>query len=144
VVADGAVDRGREHEEGAWGEAVAVVLHHAGEGDRRARAAVEGVEGVLLEGTADLDGAVAAEVEQDDASPSRSARRAPSRSDDEGGEVLVVDLGFSAYKVWTASVAEANGRPGRARGSPAARDHLPVGVVAVHGDVHAPAAGGDA
>jgi hypothetical protein len=64
--------------------------------------------------------------------------------DDEAGEVLVVEAGLFV-----------EGLDGRAGGGeaaalaahvdlPAAGDHLPVGLVAVHGDDHAPAAAGDA
>ena len=64
--------------------------------------------------------------------------------DDECAEVLVDGVGFVAERLdgvlcgWEeASFAEDVGLP-------AAFDHRPVGVVAVHGDEHASAAGGDA
>ena len=126
---------------------VAVVLHHADELHVGNRAAVELAQLGLGECAGELEGAVAAEVEEDHsgAVADRPNRLAVGIGDDEGEEILVNHA--------RVLVAKGLYRLGRVRERaalaqnvvlPAALDHRPVGVVPVHGDEHAPAARGDA
>ena len=124
---------------------VTVVLHHAGVLYLGMPLAVELGEVLSLEGLGDLEGAVAAEVEEDDgvAVVDGSHRLAVLR-DDEGRQVLVDGAGLLTQRrdgvvgvVELAALSEDVGLPALA-------DHVPVGVVAVHRDDHPATAGGDA
>jgi hypothetical protein len=140
-----ALDHRRRHEVAGRQAQVAVVLRHAGVEHARPRAAIEAGEDVLVEGPRDLEGPVAAEVEEQDrgAVADRPDRALPV-GDDEAGQVLVVEAGL---------VVERGDRHAGARepaalaahvDRPAARDDVPVGLVAVHRHDHATAAAGDA
>ena len=143
---EGLADRRRGDQVVRRQHQVAVVLHHPGVEEVEGRAAVELVEGLVLEGPGDLDGPVAAEVEEDDRV---AVGHLPDRlvvlvDDDEGRQELVVDvlvlavegLHRLAGRGEVAGLAQDVGLP------PPLHD-APVGLVAVHGDDHAPAAGGD-
>jgi hypothetical protein len=145
-LAGGVADRRRIDQEALGQLEVAVVLQHAGIGDPRLAHAVELVEVRFLEGARDLDRAVAAEVEEHHrvAVLDRADRLAVG-GDDEGRQVLVDGAGMLfAQRV----------DGGRAIGilvalaqhmhAPAFFHQGPVGLVAVHGDVLAAAARGDA
>ena len=67
ILAHGVGDGRRRDQEALGNLQVAVVLQHAGVGHVGTRTAVEVVEVVILERARDLDGAVAAEVEEDHA-----------------------------------------------------------------------------
>ena len=125
---------------------VAVVFHHAGVLDRRDADAVEPVEVLAgLEGCRQLEGAVAAEVEVDDgiAVFDRSDGLAVF-GDHELLEVLIDDAGdFFAVGLDRFVRAREGAAFAEDVAVPAALDHRPVGVVAVHRDVHASAARGD-
>ncbi len=146
VLAEGALDVRRVDQEVLGELQVAVVLHHARVEDVRSLPAVEGVEVVLVEGAADLDGAVAAEVEEDDggAVADRSDRLAVL-GDHEGRQELIGGLRVLFVEAPNRLAQTAEGAIGLAVhvGVPAALDHRPVRLVAVHGGGHPPAAGGD-
>ncbi len=140
----GAVDGRRLHQKARGDLQIAVVLHHAGEGDLGQCAAREPGELFFRQGPRDLDGAIAAEVEEhhrvavDDLSDGGSVL-----GDDKSRQILVDDLGLGAEGL--------DGFLGRAERAAFAQDmdlptavhHAPIGLVAIHGDVHASAAGSD-
>ena len=98
MLAERAVD-GRGRDEEALGRLeVAVVLHHAGIEHVGALAAIEVGEGVVLEGLADLDGPVAAEVEEHHRCPvaNRADGLAAFSEDHERRQHLVADAGVLA------------------------------------------------
>ena len=145
VLAEGAADRRRHHQEAGRNLEVAVVLHHAGVGDLREADTVEDLEVGFGEGAGDLDGAVAAEVEVDHGvTVDDGADGLATLCDHESGQVLVDDAGLFGAE-------DLDGLLGRSEAAalgqhvafPAALDHAPVGLVAVHGDAHAATAGSD-
>ncbi len=146
VLAHGAVDGRRLHQEARRNAQVAVVLHHAGEEHVRPRAPLEGRELLVLESARDLDGAVAPEVEADDprAVADRPERRAGVVQDHERRQELVREAGLLLAEGFDgfARAGEAAGFAQDMR-LPAALDDAPVGFVAVHGDQHAATARGD-
>jgi hypothetical protein len=97
-------------------------------------------------GAGDLDGAVAAEVEEDHriAILDGADRLAAPSAMTKGGRSWSMVPGCCSRRPLTAAVALANCWPSPSTWLPAFVDHRPVGVVAVHGDVLAAAAGGDA
>ena len=124
---------------------VAVVLEHAGVDDVGARVSVERGELLVVERHAYLDGAVAAEVEEDDrVAVGYSADGLAVIGDDERGKVLIDDAG-----VLGAVCFDRFGRGGKLSadasdvGIPADLYHIPVRLVAVHRDLHSAAAGSD-
>ena len=140
-----AVDGRRAGEEAFRNMEVAVVFHHAGVDDIRDALAVKLVEfGPAFEGGGDFEGAVAAEVEIDDAvAVFDGSDGLAVFGDDEGSEILIdgasfLTVGFDGLMGGGELAAFAENM-----GLPAAFDHGPVGAVAVHRDVHAAAAGGD-
>ena len=124
---------------------VAVVLHHPGEGDRRPGAPVEEGEALLLEGAGNLDGAVTPEVvEHHRIAVFDASDGLASIGNDKLRQILIDGAGVagtqaihgsgSVGKLWSLAQHMV---------FPALLNHRPVGIVAVHGDVHAAAAGGD-
>ena len=121
-------------------------MQHAGVGHLWRADAVEPVEMRFLEGTGDLDGTIAPEVEEDDRiAVLDGADGLAGIGNDECRQILVDGAGILRAQAVDRS---RRGRELRALAQhvrfPALLDHRPVGVVAVHGDVLAAAAGGDA
>ena len=146
VFADGVVDFRRVDEVVVRDVEVAVVFHHAGVEDLRVRNAFELVELGIIERFADFDRAVAAEVEVNDdvAVLDCPDGRLAVVGDDERRKILVDGLGLCAERFdrFLSGLEEASFS--RDVSFPALADHVPVCAVAVHGDVHASAAGSDA
>ena len=143
VLAHGPVDLGRLHEVVTRELEVAVVLHHADKLDVRYGPTVELAELGLGKRKGELERAVATKVEEHDgrAIANRADRITLPVDDHEAQEVLVDHPGIL--------VAKGLNRLGGARETPAltehvmlpaALDHRPVGIVAVHRDEHAAAA----
>ena len=123
---------------------IAVVFQHTGKVDAGVVAAVELVKILAVEGEGDLLRAVAAEVIQHDAVAVGDGRYGLAVAlHDKGGQVLIdaVRLGAVGFDGLLRG-REAAGKTLH-MGAPAGLDHRPVGLVAVHGDLHSAAAGGD-
>ena len=124
---------------------IAVVFQHAGIGYLGSAYAVELVEvRACLKGLGDLNGTVAAEIEEYDAvAILNGAHRLTVFGDNKGRQILVDDLGLGTVGF--------DGFLGGGKlsaltqnvGLPTQLYHRPVGLVAVHGDLHTSAAGGD-
>ncbi|OQA26311.1 MAG: hypothetical protein BWY59_01432 [Verrucomicrobia bacterium ADurb.Bin345] len=146
ILAHGPVNARRRNEKLLRDFRVAVVLHHARVIHIRTRPAIELVERLLFESPADLDGPVAAEVEEDHAVAAldRAHRLAVAR-DYERRQVLV-----NRSRILLPERLDRLSRAGEHRPFPAdvdippPLDHVPIGLVAVHRDLHAPAARRDA
>ena len=123
---------------------VAVVLHHAGVLDVGVALSVELLEVLGLEGLGQLQGAVAAEVEEDDAvAVLDGPHRRAALGDDERRKILIDGPGLLSQRLdGTLGAVE---EPALAEdvGLPSALYHVPVGVVPVHRDDHPSAAAGD-
>ncbi len=105
---------------------------------------VELVEIGLFERRRDLQRAVAAEVEEYDAvAVDDGAHRLPILGDDERLQVLVDGAGFIPQGLDRLHGGRELAFVGQNVGVPPFFHHRPVGLVAVHGDVHAPAAAGN-
>ena len=130
----------------AWDMGVAVVFHHAGVSDVGASDSVEFIEGVVVESARDFDGAVASEVEEDDAiAVFDGAGGFAISDDDEGWEVLIADAVFFFTERFDGfGGAGEVARLPEDMGFPTAFDDAPIGFVAVHRRDHAAAARGDA
>ena len=126
---------------------VAVILQHSGVQHVRYAHAVELVKlsGRRVECLGDFNGAVAAEIEKDHAvAVLHGADRLAVLCDDKGGQILVDDV--QLVPVCFDRLCGGGELPSLAQHvcAPALGDHCPVGFVAVHGDAHPSAAGGDA
>src|SRR5690606_40215961 len=89
----GLSDGGRAHQKVLRQLEIAVVLHHAAIKDLGSGSAIESLEMFILEGSADLDGSVTAEVEEHDGG---AVTNGPDRltlliDDDEARQELVDD-----------------------------------------------------
>ena len=123
---------------------VPIVLHHAGVLDLGVALAVELIQCLRLEGLGDLQGAVAAEIEEDDTiAVLYGPHRLAAFGDDKGRQVLVDGTGLAPQCLNRLLGAGKEPALSEDMGLPAALDHVPVGVVAVHRDDHSPAAAGD-
>ncbi len=99
---------------------------------------------LVLEGAGQLEGPVAAEVEEEHGGAVADLpNRAVLVGDDEAGEVLIVEAGLVVQGLDRRAGAGEAAALAAHVDLPAAGDDLPVGLVAVHGDDHAPAAAGD-
>ena len=109
------------------------------------RGAFEISKAFFFEGFADLDGPVATKVEKNDTVAVPDGAHGPALTvDNEGGQVLI------DYPCMLATVG-LNGFPAGCKaptfstdmGLPAFCHHVPVGFVAIHGDLHTAASGSD-
>ena len=142
----GGVENGRGIDQETLGQfQVAVVLQHPGVGDFRQAHAVELVERRFFKGAGDFDGAVATEiVENHGITVLDGADRFAVPGDDERRQILIDHTGLlQAQRLDGFRGAGKQIALAEHVGLPALFDHAPVGVVAIHGDVHAPATGGD-
>ena len=124
---------------------IAVVLQHAGIGNLGSANAVELVKvRARLKGLGDLNGTVAAEVEEYHAvAVLNGAHRLTVFSDHEGRKILVDDLGLGAVGFDGFLGGGKLSALAQNVGLPTQLYHSPVGFVAIHGDLHTSAAGGD-
>ena len=140
----GMLDDGGLHQIMLGNLQVAVVLEHTGKLHAGVVAPVEVVKLLAVKGQGNLLRPVAPEVEEDDAvavGDLRHRRAAPLNH--ESGQILVDAAGLGAVGL--------DGRLGGGEssalcldvGAPALLHHRPVGLVAIHGDLHTAAAGGD-
>ena len=145
TLAQGVLDFRRGDQIAGGNVQVAVVLQHARVTDLRMPDAVEHVKVCLLEGAGDLKGAVPAEIEQQHAvAVFDGTGRTAVPINDKRGEILVDDARM--FFPENADGIRGGGERlafAQHMGVPAALDHAPVGFVAVHGDLHAPAAARD-
>ena len=128
---------------------VAVILHHAGILHGRNTLAVkvgEGNGGGCLEGGGNLQRAVPTEIEIDDAVPVLNpSHRLAVLGDDELVHVLVQQSGiFAAVHFNCLAGTGKLAALTQDMGVPAPLHHGPVGIIAIHSQVHAAATGGDA
>ena len=146
VFAHGSVDGGRGDEVMEGDAGVGVVLHHAGESDVGSANAVEFVEIVVVEGARNFKGAVASEVEEDDAvAVVDDAGGFSIAHDDERRKILVADaLLFFSESIDGVRGAGEGASLSEDVGFPAAFDDDPIGFVAIHRRHHTTAARGDA
>ena len=147
ILAHGVGDLRRIYQVAVRDMQVAVILQHSGVQHVRYAHAVELVKlsGRRVECLGDFNGAVAAEIEKDHAvAVLHGADRLAVLCDDEGGQILVDDV--QLVPVCFDRLCGGGELPSLAQhvGAPALGDHCPVGFVAVHGDAHPSAAGGDA
>jgi len=146
VFADDAVDGRRLHQKMRRDVGVAVVFHHPRVKDIRQGAPVEFGKVLFGKGPGDFDRAVAPEVEQDNGIPVLNFSDGSARGvgHHKRGQVLVRRLWVFRVKSFD---CVGSGREGSAfsqdMGLPAALHDVPVGIVAVHGGRHPPAARGD-
>ena len=94
---------------------------------------------------ADLDGTVATEVEEDDAVTIPDGAHGPSVTvDDEGRQVLIDHpgifgpVGFDGFPAGSKASSFSTDM-----GLPAFRHHVPIGFIAIHGDLHPAPSGSD-
>ena len=126
---------------------IPVIFQHAGISDLRHLSAVKLVKrGVPVKGHGQFQSPVSPEVEEDDAVPvSHGAHRLSVLRDDKTRQILVDDIRRLLPEGF-------NGFPGGGKlpalsmymQIPALADHLPVGLIPVHGDHHPAAARGNA
>ena len=140
----GVLDDGGLHQIMLGDLQVAVVLEHTGKLHAGVVAPVEVVKVLAVKGQRDLLRPVTPEVEEDDAVAVGDLRhRLAAPLDHESGQILIDAARLCAVGL--------DGRLGRGEssadclnvGAPALLYHRPVGLVAVHGDLHTAAAGGD-
>ena len=126
---------------------IAVIFKNTGVVDVRTTAAIKIGEVLIIKGHGHLDGTVATEiVENESVAVLDRADGGAVFADDKGREVLVDLAGFFAQGAVSfrcrreqAAVFDVSVH----LGIPTAFDHVPVGLIAIHGDDHASAAAGD-
>ena len=146
ILGHGVGDLGRVDQIAMGNMQVTVVLQHAGKQNGGNANAIKGIKAtVAVKGAGDLDGAVAAEVEEDDAVAvlDRTDGLA-ALGDNECRQILVQDAGDLGAVGGDGSLCALKGAPlAKHVRLPACLDHAPVCFVSVHGDLHTAAAGGD-
>ena len=123
---------------------VAVVLEHACVHYIRIPYPVELIKAFAVERLGDLDGAVTAEVEENDAvSVLDCADRLAVAGDDKWRQILVDNMVTVAVGIYGIGGGRELLGVAQHMRMPTALYHWPVGLIAVHGDFHAAAARGD-
>ena len=123
---------------------VAVVLQHTGKQHTGEISPVKLVKILPVEGQRDFLGPVAPEIEKDHAvAVGDPGHGSAGAGDDKGGQVLIDAAGLGAVGFNCLPGGSEHPAPALHMGAPAGFHHGPVGLIAVHGDLHTAAAGGD-
>ena len=145
VLAESICDLGRINKVVRRDMEVAIVLEHSGIVNLRRADAVELIEILAcLKGARDLERAVSAEVEEDyRVAVLNSADRLSVLCDNERIEILIYCVGLLAQRLDSLLGGCEHSTVAEHVRMPAALDHRPVSLVAVHGYPHSAAAGCD-